>query len=243
MYVYETKKYKEAWAAFAMIKTGIINEPFSIEWLQDRPDLQIKQIGIEVTDAIESLEGEQRHFQNELTRCSTFKEACTLNNSNQSRNSKLKVKPLGKTDLPFIYRSSLVAENPSAINSTNLIIKKIKEKNDKYTKYPNSKYFRRKGLFIQKTDDVFLETPMITGEVLYTLDTNKINVTIQESIFDFVVLYLPKKLKLFSKNNIQVTNFDLTNEDIHDISLHTLSEIAPDEYQQVINVLRNTDAN
>ena len=56
MNIYETKKYKEAWAALAMIKWISFINPFSTDWLKDGPDLQIDSIGIEVTEAIEPLE-------------------------------------------------------------------------------------------------------------------------------------------------------------------------------------------
>ena len=52
MNIYETKKYKEAWAALAMIKMDIIHKPFSTDWLKDRPDLQIDSVRIEVTEAM-----------------------------------------------------------------------------------------------------------------------------------------------------------------------------------------------
>jgi len=36
-----------------LIKTAQICEPFSTEWLKDKPDLQIGNFGIEVTEAID----------------------------------------------------------------------------------------------------------------------------------------------------------------------------------------------
>ena len=125
MNIYETKKYKEAWAALAMIKMDIIHKPFSTDWLKDGPDLQIDSIGIEVTEAIEPLEGEQRHFQNELIKCLTFQGAQNLNNSYQFRNSKTSAKRLGDTDLPFIYRTSLEEKNSHTTDDTDLIVGKI----------------------------------------------------------------------------------------------------------------------
>ncbi|MGI6665302.1 MAG: hypothetical protein ACOX3W_07825 [Christensenellaceae bacterium] len=58
MNVFRSKKYVEVWPAFALIKAGIITEPFSKEWLSDRPDLQIDNFGIEVVNAVEPLVGE-----------------------------------------------------------------------------------------------------------------------------------------------------------------------------------------
>ncbi|MDR1754578.1 MAG: hypothetical protein LBR74_06700 [Eubacterium sp.] len=38
-------KEREAYAALILILTGQISEPFSLDWLKDRPDLQIGDNG------------------------------------------------------------------------------------------------------------------------------------------------------------------------------------------------------
>lgn len=242
MDVFATKKYKEAWAAFAMIKAGIIHKPFSIDWLSDRPDLQIGNLGIEVVNAMEPLEGEQQSFQNQLVKCPTFMSAQKLNSTDYFRNSRFKIKPLGETHLPFIYRSSYEEQSLSTTSASDIIIKKIREKSNKFPKYPNSQRFIYKWLFINKTDDIFLETPTIWGDILSTLNVDEIIKTIEESIFDLVVLYLPTKMKIFKKGITQSTDFIFGKNDVHDISLDTLRGIGSDEYErykEIISHLKN----
>ena len=42
-----TKKELEVYAALVLVKTSQISEPFSTDWLKDRPDIQIGKLGIE----------------------------------------------------------------------------------------------------------------------------------------------------------------------------------------------------
>jgi len=51
-----TKKELEAYAALVLIKTTQIIESFSTDWLKDKPDLQISNFGMEVTEAIDEKE-------------------------------------------------------------------------------------------------------------------------------------------------------------------------------------------
>ena len=75
------KKELEAYAAFVLIKTAQICEPFSIDWLKDKPDLQIGKFGIEVTEAIDNKDGEQRHIDSEILECKTYEDANKYINS------------------------------------------------------------------------------------------------------------------------------------------------------------------
>jgi|GEM_PF-4672881 len=170
MNILRSKEYIEAWSAFALIKAGVIAEPFSKEWLSDRPDLQIGDFGIEVVNAVAPLAGEQRSFQQQLTNCKTFDEANKLSMTDYFKKSQVKVKPLGETDLHFIYTSSFGEDVASESDATKIIVEKIKEKDNKFSKYPDSQRYTKKGLFIHKTDDIFLESPMTLGEILSSLD-------------------------------------------------------------------------
>jgi hypothetical protein len=64
-----TKKELEAYAALILIKTTQICEPLSTDWLKDRPDLQIGNFGIEVTEAIDEKGGEQRQLDSRILKC------------------------------------------------------------------------------------------------------------------------------------------------------------------------------
>jgi len=74
-------KYNEAFAALALVKTALIQEPFSIEWLQDRPDsqhhpdLRIGDFGIEVTAALLPSEGGLEYILNKLCSIKSFEDA------------------------------------------------------------------------------------------------------------------------------------------------------------------------
>jgi hypothetical protein len=64
--------FEEVCAALTLIKAGIINENFSLQWIQDQngcqnhPDLKINDFGIEVTSALQNYEGEKQNIEKQL---------------------------------------------------------------------------------------------------------------------------------------------------------------------------------
>ena len=232
MDIFRSKEYVEAWAAFALIKVGVITAPFSKDWLSDRPDLQIGDMGVEVVNAVDPFEGEQRNFQQQLADCTTYTKADELSQTNYFKKSQVKVKPLGDTELPFVYTSSFNEDKTSKRDATEIIIEKIKEKNCKFSKYPECQRFTKKGLFIHKTDDIFLETPTTLGVVLSSLDIAPIKDATEQSVFDMVFIYLPTKIIIISKNEEKPTDFIFGKRDVEDICLDTLQGIESHEYEK-----------
>lgn len=72
---------------------------------------------------------------------------------------------------------------------------------------------------------------------------DKITVAVEKSLFDFVVLYLPKKLKLFEKGVPQPKDFHLENDDIYDINPETLSIIDLTEYEKYKTAIAHLRSN
>lgn len=104
-----TKKELEAYAALVLIKTAQICEPFSADWLKDKPDLQIGSFGIEVTEVIDKKDGEQRQIDSEILNCETYENANTyINNLKYPRKYRSETKELPGSERDLFLRTVAV---------------------------------------------------------------------------------------------------------------------------------------
>jgi hypothetical protein len=144
------------------------------------------------------------------------------------------VEPLGKTNLPFIYTSSFGEDETFKKDATKMIVEKIIEKNGKFSKYPDKQRYSKKGLFIHKTDDIFLETPTSTGEVLSSLDLIPIKRALEKSIFDIAFIYLPTKIKIITKNDMDNSEYIFRKYDVENIRLDALVSNEYEKYKEMV---------
>lgn len=170
-------EFKEAFAAIILIEAGIITQPFNSNWLKDRPDLQLGDLGIEVTEAISTDEGEQRFFQQEMLDCNNIEEVNKLPITKTPKNRN-KAKQLGETPLHYVSTSLEIFDEDK---TSNLIVSRILSKNEKFPEYPNQEIFSKRWLFIF-AEDIFVS--------ISPLDFNRIKSEANNSIFDRVFIML-----------------------------------------------------
>lgn len=60
------KTYFEIYAALVLSEIGLLDKKFNIEWIKDKPDIQVDDIGVEVTRDIPMEEAEQISYFNRL---------------------------------------------------------------------------------------------------------------------------------------------------------------------------------
>jgi hypothetical protein len=206
----------EAYAAFALIEAGVVNIPFSKDWLKDRPDLQIGNFGIEVVEAITTSEGKQRNFLNQCLECDDYEEAKTLNNS--FHNSELTVEKLGDTNYPVLTSGVKIG---FITTFQDIIVARINEKSKKFQNFPNFNKFTRKGVFVCANDPMML---------LYN-NFAKIQQEISKCIFDIVFILFPFiKTHGFSRDNLivieksedKIQTYRLDNNKNHQITFRVL---------------------
>ncbi|HKL10940.1 MAG TPA: hypothetical protein VJ990_05825 [Clostridia bacterium] len=198
-----TKKELEVYAALVLVKTSQISEPFSTDWLKDRPDIQIGKFGIEVTEAIGKREGEQRQLDSNILRCETYENA-----NKYISNLKYPKKYHSETkQLPGSERFSLMSGggyNDKEFND--LIVNRIHDKSSKFLKYPDCKKFSRRGLYISDQE---------LRPCMQLLDIESIRKATKDSVFDVVFVHQLRRLIVVEKDD-ELTKeypFDKINRD------------------------------
>lgn len=198
-----TKKELEAYAALVLIKTAQICEPFSADWLKDKPDLQIGSFGIEVTEVIDKKDGEQRQIDSEILNCETYENANTyINNLKYPRKYRSETK-----ELPGSER--FILTNGGGYNDKKpltLIVNAIQNKSRKFLKYHDHKTFSRRGLYISDQE---------LRPCLQLLDIESILKATKDSVFDVVFVHQPHRLIVVEKDD-ELTKeypFDKINRD------------------------------
>jgi len=198
-----TKKELEAYAALVLIKTAQICEPFSADWLKDKPDLQIGSFGIEVTEVIDKKDGEQRQIDSEILNCETYENANTyINNLKYPRKYRSETK-----ELPGSER--FILTNGGGYNDKKpltLIVNAIQDKSRKFLKYHDHKTFSRRGLYISDQE---------LRPCLQLLDIESILKATKDSVFDVVFVHQPHRLIVVEKDD-ELTKeypFDKINRD------------------------------
>lgn len=195
------KKELEAYAAFVLIKTDQICEPFSIDWLKDKPDLQIGKFGIEVTEAIDKKDGEQRHIDSKILECKSYEDANKYINCLKYPNkNRSETKQLPYSERFYITRGGGYNDK----NANDLIITAIQDKTRKFLKYSEHEKFSRRGLYIFDQE---------LRPCMQLIDINAILNATKDSIFDVVFIHQPNKLYVFEKNDetIREHPFDIIN--------------------------------
>lgn len=184
-----TKKELEAYAALILIKTTQICEPLSTDWLKDRPDLQIGNFGIEVTEAIDEKGGEQRQLDSRILKCETYENANkyvkNLKYPEKYSNEILRLK--GSDRFALMSGGGYNDKKPIA-----LIVNAIQDKSSKFLKYPDCKMFSRRGLYI------------FDGELrpsMQLLDTESIRKATKDSAFDVVFVHQVHRLIVVEKED------------------------------------------
>lgn len=196
------KKELEAYAALVLIRTAQICEPFSVDWLKDRPDLQINNFGVEVTRAIASKDAEQYQLDSMVLNCETYKNANEYI-SNLNRPEEYCSKP---KQLPDSDRFSLMSGGGyDEKKHLNLIIKAIVDKSRKFHKYPDHKIFSRRGLYIFDNE---LHPCM-------QLNVESIVKATNDSIFDVVFIHQLQKLIVVEKDCMPIQEYPIDKVNIY----------------------------
>lgn len=184
-----TKKELEAYAALILIKTKQICEPFSTDWLRDRPDLQIGNFGIEVTEAIDKKGGEQRQLDSRILKCETYENANKyINNLKYPKKYSSEILQLPGSDrFALMSGGGYNDKKPIA-----LIVNAIPDKSSKFLNYPDCKMFSRCGLYIFDRE---LRSSM------QLLDTESIRKATKDSVFDVVFVHQVHRLIVVEKED------------------------------------------
>lgn len=196
-----TNKELEAYAALVLVKTAQICEPFSADWLKDRPDLQIGSFGIEVTEAIDQKDAEQRQLDSKVINCQTYKIA-------NAYIKELKYPEKYRSEpkqIPGSDRFSLMSGGGYDDNKPlNLIVKAIAKKSRMFREYTDYEKFSRRGLYISDQE---------LRPCMQLLDTELILKSIYESVFDVVFIHQQHRLIVVEKDDgkMQEYSFDTIN--------------------------------
>lgn len=155
-----------------------ISECFSSSWLQDRPDLQIEDFGIEVTTAYSEKSAASDAYANKMLGAKDIEIAKKLQTKN--RNSKeFWPAPIAETGRYSIEYS--VKGYDGETKSMHRIVECI---NNKQNKWNNGyKFCKSKGLYIRVEDDLL-------GNPNHEFRPECILNTVTSSIFDVVYFYL-----------------------------------------------------
>ena len=194
-----TKKELEAYAALVLVKTAQICEQFSADWLKDKPDLQIGNFGIEVTEAIDKKDGEQRQIDSEILNSETYENADTyINNLKYPKKYRSEIKQLlGSERFSLMSGGGYNDKKPLT-----LIVNAIQDKSRKFLKYPDYKMFSRRGLYISDQE---------LRPCLQLLDIESILKATKDSVFDVVFVHQPHRLIVVEKDEIKEYPFDKIN--------------------------------
>jgi len=188
-----TNKELEIYAALVLVQASQISEPFSFNWVKDRPGLQINRFGIEVTRAIDKKEAEQCKLDLKVPDCQTLKNANEYI-ENLKRPNEYRGKP---TQLPNSERFSLMRsggyDDMTPITPITLVVNSIHHKSRKFCSYPSHTMFSRRGLYV--FDDEL-------RPYLQNFDTMPILGAINESVFDVVFIHQFHKLVIVEKGKI-----------------------------------------
>lgn len=192
-----TKKELEAYAALILINTTQICRPLSTDWLRDKPDLQIGNFGIEVTEAIDKKEGEQRHWDLKVLECETYDNANKfINNLRDPNKFNSEIMQLPNSD-----RFSLVdGGGYDDKRSVTYIINAIKYKSNKFIKYPDFKKFSRRGLYIIDHE---------LRPCSNYLDIELVRKAVKDSVFDVVFVHQWQRLVVIEKDFEETKEFPL----------------------------------
>lgn len=182
-----------------MLETTQICGPISIDWLKDKPDLQIGTFGIEVTEAINNKEGERRHWDLKILKCETYDSARKFVNSlrDPSKYNREIVR------LPNSERFSLMEGGGyDDTKSVTCIINAIKHKSSKFLNYPDFKKFLRRGLYIIDHE---------LRPYSNCLDLDLVREAVKDSVFDVVFVHQLHRLIVIEKNVEETKELPLYN--------------------------------
>ena len=218
-------KFYEAFTALILIKMGFINKAYSDSWLQDRPDLQIEDLGIEVTNAISTNEGEQRFFQQKILGCKTVADANSNSVTKTSKN-KNKIKTIDGT--PYFYVSTGL-KPCNEEETSNHIINQIQAKHMKFQNYPNQNRFSEKWLFVF-AEDIFSD--------IFPLNFKSIRCEVDKSIFDRVFILLNHYLIDIKKCSDKDEKVPLDEEAYLEMSVEASRIIGSPDLKEKANSLK-----
>ena len=188
--------WNEIFAALVLVESGELTAPFSNEWLKDRPDLQIGNTGIEVTESVRESSAAADRFANKLLSCDSYEDAMEMQNKNRKADEFRPFQILDTPDFGIDYRTSGWDENDVMY----LIAQCI---NNKQEKWKNYIHVHIRQLYVKVTDDLL-------GMPTHPLNTKIVFDLVNRSIFDKIYLYLQHTLYAFSKGHLEpkITKFN-----------------------------------
>lgn len=188
----------EIFAALVLVESGEIATPFSTEWLKDKPDLQIGDIGIEVTESVRESSAAADRFANKLLSCYSYEDAMEMQNKNRKADEFRPFQILDTPDFGIDYQTSGWDENDVMY----LIAQCI---NNKQEKWQNYTHVHIRQLYVKVTDDLL-------GMPTHPLNTKIVFDWVHRSIFDKVYLYLQRTLYVLKKGYLEPKIFKFDQE-------------------------------
>jgi hypothetical protein len=222
IYLKDDKKCREVYAGLALITIGQIQEPFSMDWLQDRPDLQIGNFGIEVTEAISERQGEKRDIEEKMFSCKTI-ESLNKYKGTLTKPNKYQFDVLTVPDTSCITIGTGGGYNEE--HSIKVITDSIEKKSDKFRKYPDYERFSRRGLYISAE---YLLSPS------HQLDKTTLQEATYNSLFDVVFIHCPKKIIEIRRDNEQILEYPFTDCDRDSVKCKALEALGFPEYDDYL---------
>ncbi len=181
------KTYDEIYAAMILCAVDFLKEPFSVDWIVDKPDIQIEFSGIEVTRDMPEVIGAQT----------------ALWNATYGLSKEDKEKLIDKRDKKGKFSGSFSADKMSMsfpIYDEEILLQAIEGKN---LKYKNYKKFDKNALFIFST--------------VFSLDlaeTNTIKHILGEIEFEFSTIFIKSYNEVFEWNSGKVKHYTLPNNEL-----------------------------
>ena len=224
----EDFRLDEVVAALKLVQIGELPGPFSLEWMADRPDIQLGSVGIEVTDAIPKFDGQQRHFERELLNCKTVSDAQDKYKHNGGSDAiDATICPVQDTDYFFLTKSEsrvpddLVAE----------ILERIIDKNKKFVSYEELHHFEDKRLFVIAEHEIFSSVPGLE------INETPIFEQIKKSVFNKVYLDLFSELHIIDKSGAHNQTYHWDQYEKAEIGLEARRLLKTDDYEEKQAVL------
>jgi hypothetical protein len=255
------KTEKEVYAALMLVKLKLIEDSFSLEWVQDlkeeqdHPDLKIRDFGIEVTESLLPYEGEKDKIVNALMRFTTIDEAknwfidqkrqskhfsvTKINESHyvfhghQVYNGKVTPYDITVTKYPFFKQLSISSGGGYNEDAViNDIVNVIAKKSRKFLGYSHPEQYKERGLFLVRYD-------MMIGR--HPIDLVPLQTAIDKSEFDILYLLLTQKIIVIRKN-LSSEEYSYTEEDKNEVSCEVASVLSTPDYEELKNrFLKNYD--
>ncbi len=188
------KTYFEIYAALTLANIGYFSEPFNIDWIKDKPDIQVNNLGIEVVRDIPSYLGELENLWNK-----------TQGLTKKQKEEKLKI--IDKKEKSKEYFSDDKMSMSLPVHDEKLIVQAIRKKEGKFNLYDQRFEI---GLFI--FSDVFLLDQIDRDKLIKIFTTEKSS---------YSSIFTKYHNKLFEWTDEELREHNLTGAELAQIKIQS----------------------